>query len=244
MLRKFYRISLASLCLVFIMIYYIPSYGLDGAVIGKVNSVNKKTKEIIVNTESGKVLKLGDKVYVRIEETPVILKVTFPMLTTLKCKPDKNNKNFSLIAKGQTVYKYEPGIEKTEKEAVNESLYLDSPIVGTWDYEARIYETRDYVSGQLTFRADGTYTNARDKDGKKGAGRKDSGKFKFDIENGILEFVDKAGTDMFYAGPLSLFEKDEKSLSYVFYHNQGYAINYKILHSNTAAFKLNKRQRE
>jgi len=45
---------------------------------------------------------------------------------------------------------------------------------------------------------------------------------------------------MFYAGRLTIWEKDEKSLSLIFRHKEGYAINYKIFHNKTADFKIMK----
>jgi len=218
----------------------------DGDIAGKVSSVNKNTKEVVVNSTSGKTLKLGDRIYVRVDGEPVIMKVTFPMMTTSKCKPEKkNDKNIGAITKGLTVYRYEPGIEKAEIEAVNEKLYEGNPIVGTWDYVGRIYETRDYVSGKLTFRVDGTYTNDRTTDNVKGKSNKDSGKFSFDIEKGILDFTGKKGTDMFYGGPLKLW-KIENNILYFVYNNlqSGYAIHYEITHTNTAPFKISKEQGE
>jgi len=229
------KISLILTAISVITFVCMPLMAKDGPVAGKIDSINKKTKEIVINTESGKTLKMGDKIYVRIDGQPVILEVTFPMMTTSKCKPEKKNeKKFSSITKGLTVYRYEKGIEEVETEAVDESLYAGNPLVGTWDYTANIHETRDYNNGKLTFRANGTYLRTMNKSDK------DSGKFRFDIEKGVLEFVDKKGTSMFYAGPLKLLSKEDNSLTFIFRHQEGYLIEFKITHNNTAPFKIAK----
>lgn len=228
------RISLFISALSVIALISEPLAAKDGAVAGKVSSVNKSTKEVVVNSESGRTLKLGDKIYVRVDGAPVIMKVTFPMMTTSKCKPEKkNDKKFSSISKGLTVYMYEKGIEDAEIEALDETLYAGNPIVGTWQYKINIYETRDFESGQLTFNANGTYL-------KDAAGRKETGKFRIDIENGILEFPGKEGTTMFYAGPLKLSSKEDNTLLFVFRHKEGYSIQYSISHNNTEPFKIAK----
>jgi len=213
----------------------MPLMAKDGIVAGRIESINKKTKEVVINTESGKPLKMGDKIYVRVDGQPVIMKVTFPMMTTSKSKPEKkNDKKFTSITKGLTVYMYEKGIENVETEIVEETSYAGNPLVGTWNYKADIYETRDRDNGQLTFSANGTYLRTmRD-------GDKDTGKFRFDIENGVLEFVDKKGTSMFYAGPLKLFSKEDNTLTFIFRHQEGYSIQFKISHNNTEPFKTAK----
>lgn len=234
MFFNFTKPSLIITAIYVIMFAGIPLTAKDGPVAGRVDSVNKNSKEIIVNVESGKSLKMGERVYVRINGEPLILKVTFPMMTTSKCKPEKkNDKRFSSISKGLTVYMYEKGIEEAETETLDETLYAGNPIVGTWEYRINIYETRDFESGQLTFNANGTYI-------KTAGGKKETGKFRFDIEKGILEFPGKEGTTMFYAGPLKLSSKEDNTLLFVFRHQQGYSIQYSITHSNTAPFNTAK----
>lgn len=100
-----------------LMLYSFVVYAIDGAVAGKIGNVNKFTGEIVVNTGDSKSrIEIGDKLYVRIDGEPVVMKAAFPMLTVVKCTLEsKYKKNLDDLESGMTVYRYKPGIEKKEE---------------------------------------------------------------------------------------------------------------------------------
>ncbi len=101
---------------------------MDGEVAGKIGKIDKPSAEIAVNTgDNGDQIKMGDKLYVRIDGIPVIMKATFPMLTLVKCRLDNEYKNrLKDLKQGMTVYKYKPGIlnsAETGTDKAHPSLY-------------------------------------------------------------------------------------------------------------------------
>ncbi len=100
------------------------AYAIDGEIAGKIGSINKLTGEIVVNTGNSKYqIDMGDKLYVRIEGNPVIIKAVFPMLTIVKCRLDsKYKKNLKDIEEGMQVYKYKPGIESTDESSIEPGI--------------------------------------------------------------------------------------------------------------------------
>lgn len=112
----------------------ISSYSLDGEKVGKIGEVNKKTKEIIVeSSEVQEKIQIGTKLYVRIDDKVVIMEATYPMQTVAKCKLAKSDAAYlPRIKKGQEVFLYIEGVEQKEEEATadNPGKVRASRIIG------------------------------------------------------------------------------------------------------------------
>ena len=80
---------------------------------GTVASVNKNSKEIILNfADVGRSIKMGDRLYLVIDDKAVIMTATFPMMTTGKCRLEaKYSKYLNSITKGMKVYRYKKGVD-------------------------------------------------------------------------------------------------------------------------------------
>ena len=87
-----------------------------GKEIGEIASINSAGKEIIINVKSGTNLNMGDLLEIETENGKIILDVTFPMLTTSKCKI-KGKGKLSGLSKGMTVYRYSKDIENKDELA-------------------------------------------------------------------------------------------------------------------------------
>lgn len=130
MAGKIRRIALVTLLIgslggVFYLYHGNDLYAKDGIYAGKIGSIDKSKNEIIVNTETGELLNIGDRIYVRIDGRPVIMKVTFPMMTSSRCSVEKKYINqIGLIEKGMPLFKYVKGIEN---ESVENSDTLIEP---------------------------------------------------------------------------------------------------------------------
>lgn len=90
----------------------------DEKYIGKTGEIDSGKKEIIVNLKSGTVLKMGDLLQVQTETGKIILEVTFPMQTVVKCKI-KGSGKYPDLRKGMNVYKYSK--DETADETAVES---------------------------------------------------------------------------------------------------------------------------
>lgn len=79
-----------------------------GGKVGVVERVNSGNSEVIINLSvDGNTVKLGDILYVKIENSIVRLIVTFPMQTVAKTRVDGKNKALiKKILKGMPVYRY------------------------------------------------------------------------------------------------------------------------------------------
>jgi hypothetical protein len=93
----------------------------EGISVGVVQSIDIKTGVIIVASSSATdAVKMGDLFYIRINGKVVLLRVTFPMMTTSKCKPEgKNRSLWTKAEKRMAVYKYKSGIEDNHAIADN-----------------------------------------------------------------------------------------------------------------------------
>lgn len=115
----------------------------NGALIGRIGSVSRSNKEIIINIESGKTLKMGDEVYVRADGDLLVMEVTFPMQTTSRCKLLKNySKSIKNIKKGMNVYLYDKSVledkgnsENTDTagSATDKGHLSHSAMIGEWE---------------------------------------------------------------------------------------------------------------
>ena len=85
----------------------------DGKKIATVSSIDRKKGEVIARYASAETpMKIGDKVYVRVNEKPVVLETVFPMMTTCRLKPAAGQKSLlASIQSGADIFRYVPGIE-------------------------------------------------------------------------------------------------------------------------------------
>lgn len=80
----------------------------NGRLIGKIGSINSGKKEIIVNVGKGRMIRMGEQLYVRVGDEIVIMEATFPMQTTVKCRLQKASAGFfNSLEKDMNVYKYD-----------------------------------------------------------------------------------------------------------------------------------------
>lgn len=95
----------------------------DGKYVGKIGSIDKDKKEVIVNIEGGWSIKMGEQLYVRIDDEVVIMEASFPMQTTTKCKLFKTGASyFKYLEKGMSVYKYDSAVIKdNDNESINKA---------------------------------------------------------------------------------------------------------------------------
>ena len=90
----------------------------EGQALGTVFDINVATGEIsIQNPKVGEQIRMGDKLYVRIDGKAVVMEATFPMMTLCKCKllPAYRGQ-LGKVQKGMTAYSYVAGIEKEDTE--------------------------------------------------------------------------------------------------------------------------------
>lgn len=89
---------------------------IDGEKVGEIKQVDQKTSEVIVcSLIAGNDIQMGDLLYMRIEGKIVQMRVTFPMQTIVKCKPEGQNQSLlNKVVKGMTVYRYRKGVENFE----------------------------------------------------------------------------------------------------------------------------------
>ncbi len=99
--------------LLFISVLQISDvYAQEYKRLGKVYRINPN-RDILINSPNAfQSFKMGDKVYIIIDNKPVIMTVTFPMMTIAKCRLNSGYEDFyNSIYKGLQVYSYEINIE-------------------------------------------------------------------------------------------------------------------------------------
>ena len=116
------RIILMMVCIAVIMSKTML-IAFDGELIGKIGEVNTFTGEIIVQSpQAAAKIKMGSKLYVRINGRVVIITATYPMQTVAKCKLVSSNAGYlGQIRKGIPVYCYVAGVE-TRVVTVNNDI--------------------------------------------------------------------------------------------------------------------------
>ena len=82
--------------------------------------MNTATGEISVqNPRAGELIRMGDKLYLRIDGKVAVMEATFPMMTLCRCKLLPAYKNqLGKVQKGMTAYKYVAGIEKEDAAGI------------------------------------------------------------------------------------------------------------------------------
>ena len=110
--------------------------------LGKIYKVNPNRDIIISSPNAFQAFKMGDKVYIIIDSKPVIMTVTFPMMTIAKCRLNAGYENFfNNIYKGLQVYNYEIDIENkrlTDYDSHRTKIGNSSIIITAAD-RAKIY---------------------------------------------------------------------------------------------------------
>lgn len=78
----------------------------EGMVVGRVYGVHGASGEVIVaSSRAHQLMKMYDKVYVKANGEKIMMRVTFPMLSTAKCQILGNKAKASAIKQGDVVYK-------------------------------------------------------------------------------------------------------------------------------------------
>ncbi|MCP4131203.1 MAG: hypothetical protein GY754_09505 [bacterium] len=101
--------------------------------LGRVGKINRAKKEIIVASPSaGRTMRMGKKVFVKVGNSVVVMRVTFPMVTIARCKVLPKYQGFlNRVRKNQSVYGYYKGVEnqfkKTAKEGEGEAVSRKVP---------------------------------------------------------------------------------------------------------------------
>lgn len=139
-MQSVFRISMIVLILMIFQTITPVSALEDGAPAGEVASINKKSKEIIINlADTGRGVKMGDRFYIRIDGEIVVMTSTFPMMTTSKCRLEaKYSKYLNSIVKEMKVYRYKKGADdknnpagrrtRNQKFGDLELIYLDGGV--------------------------------------------------------------------------------------------------------------------
>ena len=106
-------LSVAVICTAAVLLPSSFLSAADGQKIATVSSIDKKKGEVIARYVSAETpMKIGDKVYVRVNEKPVILETVFPMMATCRLKLSGGQKTaLSAIPAGSDVFRYVQGIE-------------------------------------------------------------------------------------------------------------------------------------
>ncbi|PKL16290.1 MAG: hypothetical protein CVV49_17025 [Spirochaetae bacterium HGW-Spirochaetae-5] len=91
----------------------------EGISVGVVQSIDLKSGILTVATSGkGDPIKMGDLLYIRVDDKVVLLRATFPMMTTSKCKPEgKNRKLFHKAEKNMEVFRFKRGVEDSQSIA-------------------------------------------------------------------------------------------------------------------------------
>lgn len=112
-----HSVRLLILVAIMALICVLPltlTMALEGPQVGAIAEIKHATREIIVKTPlAAKNIKMGDKLYVRVDGKAVVIQATFPMQTIAKCMLDGKYAGYwGKIVKGMTVYRYVPGVEE------------------------------------------------------------------------------------------------------------------------------------
>ena len=96
----------------------------EGISVGVVQNIDLKSGILTVaSSGKGDPIKMGDLLYIRVDGKVVLLRATFPMMTTSKCKPEGKNRKLSHKAeKNMEVYRFKRGIEDSQVIAKDAEL--------------------------------------------------------------------------------------------------------------------------
>lgn len=114
-----YRIIHVAVLSVFMLIAEVRYvYSASGS-IGRIGSIERSSGEVVINIPySGSMVEMGELLFLHVNNGVAVLRVTFPMQTTAKCKLLPQHKKFiSSLEKGAEVFRYYRGVEKEGYEA-------------------------------------------------------------------------------------------------------------------------------
>ncbi len=119
----------------------------EGDKVADVYKLDIKNGEVIIGSPNASDnIKMGDLLYVRIDGKVVLLRTSFPMMTSAKCKPEgKNYILWTKAIKGMAVYRFKNGIEDQENEIAQNKNYKigDHGPAGGWIF----YDKGSYSDG-------------------------------------------------------------------------------------------------
>lgn len=138
----------------------------DGKVLGKVNRIDPSTGEIIVSSPTAADnIRVGDKLYVRINQEPVVIVAVFPMMTTVKCRPAPGFKSYiASLSKGAVVYSYIKDVEKnidSKTVDANASFNELSILCGKKYDDEAVQKYMEKISGGSVSVLDSFFSNIR-----------------------------------------------------------------------------------
>ena len=112
-----------------VMLYGKNSTEIDADFVGQIVSVDSAKKEVLVKKDDpGREIKASVKLYIRINSRAVLLEVTNPMYTQLRCRVVKQS-DFPLLKEDMRVYLYSGGagngyVSLGDAELANKEKYL------------------------------------------------------------------------------------------------------------------------
>jgi len=113
-----YRIIQVTVLSVLMLISKVGNIHSETGSIGTIGNIDRSSGEVVININSGTMVEMGDLIFVRLSNGVAVLRVTFPMQTTAKCKLlPQHKKLINRIGKGTDVYRYYRGVEKGGDEA-------------------------------------------------------------------------------------------------------------------------------
>ncbi len=155
------RLTRGTLLLGGILILLMSGYGLstllavDGPLIGSVGKIIKGRGEIVVKSKkAGQTIRMGDKMYVRIDGKVAVMEAIFPMQSIAKCRLLPKYRSFlKRLKPNMPVYKYLPAVEEGAPAVPAEDL-TPGMVVG----EGVPGEVRRIGEMDFVFIKGGTYT--------------------------------------------------------------------------------------
>jgi hypothetical protein len=110
--------------------------------LAKLHKISPSSEVIITSPNAAQMLNMGDKVFVIVDKKPIILNITFPMMTVAKCRLAAGYEGYlGRLYKGMQVYKYEQGIENRELADKDSKMEAEGTSVLdiTTSHPAKIY---------------------------------------------------------------------------------------------------------
>ena len=141
-MKKKYSISLLLSTLLFIFISQNAISQEEYKKLAKLHKISPSGEIIITSPNAAQMMNMGDKVFIIVDNRPVIMKITFPMMTVAKCRLEPGYEAyFGRLYKGLMVYKYQQGIENkvlSDKDSKKEAEGT-STLQITASHPAKIY---------------------------------------------------------------------------------------------------------
>ncbi|MCP4137998.1 MAG: hypothetical protein GY754_43950 [bacterium] len=112
------KFSALLITLFIITIFSTPS---EAASLGKIRKINRASGEIIVISSGAKRIRMGQKLYLKVNNKIVVLRASYPMMTVVKCRLLPGYyKYLGQIKKNTPIYRYKKEIETVVKKTYSE----------------------------------------------------------------------------------------------------------------------------